>query len=141
VSTTEVVFMGVIAVATLVIAGVQVGVILVVWRLGRRLEGLADQVERDIKPLVANATAVSANALRASELTVAQIERVDRLFADVAHRVDETTRMIQGTLLAPARQGRALLAAIGAAIGVVRDARYERAAARVGDDDDPLFIG
>jgi hypothetical protein len=141
VSTTGIVFMGVIAVATLVIAGVQVGLILVVSRLGRRLEALADQVERDIKPLVANATEVSANALRVSELTVAQIERVDRLFAEVAHRVDDTTRMIQGTLLAPAREGRALLAALGAAIGVIRDARHERAASLAGDDDDPLFIG
>ena len=141
-STTAVVFMGLIALATLVMAGIQVGLILVIVRLSRRLEELGNRVEQDLKPLVANATAVSADALRVSELAVAQVERADRLFSDVARRVDDTARMVQATLLAPAREGRALLAAIGAAIGVVRDARRDRRPASIGaDDDDPLFIG
>jgi hypothetical protein len=140
-STTEVVFVGLIALATLAMAGIQVGLILVVLRLSRRLEALGNRFEQDLKPLVANATSVTANALRVSELAVGQIERADRLFADVAQRVDDTSRMVQGALLAPAREGRALLAALGAALGVVRGGRQERASGDGIDDDDPLFIG
>jgi hypothetical protein len=140
VSTTVVVFVGLIAFATLVIAAIQVGLILVMVRLAKRVETIGTRFEEDVRPLVANATVVSANAARVSELAVAQVERADRLFSDVAHRIDDTTRLVQGTLFAPAREGRALLAAIGAAIGVVREGRQSRAAAAM-DDDDPLFIG
>ena len=68
------------------------------------------------------------------------MERVDRLFGDVAHRVDDATRLVQGTLLAPPREGRALLAAVGAALGAMRDMRPTREEP-LPTDDDPLFIG
>ncbi len=139
-STTAVVLLGVIAVATLVMATIQVVLIIVAARLARQVQELGTRLEQDIRPLLANAIAVAGHAARASDLAVAQMERVDRVFADVARRVDETTRRVQGAILAPAREGRALLAGIGAAIGAVRDARQTRSNA-LGDDDDPLFIG
>jgi hypothetical protein len=142
VSTTAVVFIGLIAAATLVIAAVQVGLVVVVLRLGRQLEALGSRIEEDIQPLIVNATIVSANAARVSELAASQIERADHLFATVAGRIDDATRRIHGTLLAPAREGRALLAAIGAVIAAVRDGRHARSGSPVQvDDDDPLFIG
>jgi hypothetical protein len=140
VSTDAVVLVGLIALATLVIAVSQVVQLIAMARLAKQVGAVATRLEEDIRPLVANATAVAGNAVRVSELAAAQMERADRLFADVAHRIDDTTRLVQGTLLAPAREGRALLAAIGAAIGAVRDGRHARAAA-VMDEDDPLFIG
>ncbi len=138
-STTAVVFLGVIAAATLVTAVGQVLNAIVMARVARRIESAVDTIQQDLGPLIANATAVAANAARVSEVAVGQIERADRLFADLAERVSETTRLVQGTFLAPAREGRALLAALGAAIGAVRDGRRARSAAI--DDDDPLFIG
>lgn len=139
-SDTAVVLLGVIAVATLVMATIQVGLIVVAARLVRQVQELGTRLEQDIRPLVANATAVAGHAARASDLAVAQMERVDRMFADAARRVEEATRLVQGTLLAPAREGRAVLAAIGAVMGALRDARHTPGNA-VGDDDDPLFIG
>ncbi len=141
-TTTAVVFVGLIAVATLVTAAVQVGLIVVVMRLATRLEAIGSLFETEIRPLVANATTVSSQAARVGELAVAQMERADRLLTDVARRIDDTTRLVQGTLLAPAREGRALLAALGAVVGALRDGRRARsAAAAAGEDDDPLFIG
>jgi hypothetical protein len=141
VSTTAVVLLGVIAVATLVMASIQVGLVIVALRLGRQIQELGAKLEQDIRPLVANATAITANAARVSELAVTQVERADRMFADVSQRIDDTSRVIQGVMLAPAREGRALLAAIGAAIGAVRETRNSRARTLGVDDDDPLFIG
>jgi hypothetical protein len=65
---------------------------------------------------------------------------VDRLFGDLAHRVDDATRLVQSTLLAPLREGRALLAAVGAALGAMRDMRPIREEPLPADDD-ALFIG
>jgi hypothetical protein len=139
--TTAIVLLGVIALATLVMASIQVGLVIVAARLGRQIQELGTKLEQDIRPLVANATAVTANAARVSELAVTQVERADRIFADVTQRIDDTSRVIQGAMLAPAREGRALLAAIGAALGAVREARNSRTRAFGVDDDDPLFIG
>ncbi len=139
-STTAVVFLGIIAVATALTAVGQLLQAVVVARLAKRIESVAETIDHEIRPLIAQATTVASNAARASEVAVAQIERADRLFADVARRVDDTTRMLQDTILAPARQGRALLAAVGAAIGAVRLGRSTSSGSAV-DEDDPLFIG
>jgi hypothetical protein len=141
VSTTAVVFLGIIAVATLVTATGQVLQAIAVARLAKRVGAVADSIDKEIRPLVANATIVAGNAARVSELAMLQMERADHLFADVAHRIEDATRLVQGTLLAPAREWRALLAAIGAAIGAVRDGRHARASRSAADEDDPLFIG
>jgi hypothetical protein len=141
VSTAAVVFLGIIAVATLVTAAIQVLHTIALAHLAKRIEAVADSIDKEIRPLVANATVVAGNAARVSELAVAQMERADRLFADVAHRIDDTARLVQGAFLAPAREGRALLAALGAAFGAVREGSRARAGSAAADEDDPLFIG
>ena len=140
-STTAVVFLGIIAVATAVTAAGQVLHAIALVRLAKRIESVAQTIDQEIRPLIVQATTVAANAARVSEVAVVQMERADRLFTDVARRIDDTTRVLQDTILAPARQGRALLAAIGAAIGVVRQGRPVQAGSAEPDEDDPLFIG
>lgn len=140
-STTAVVLLGVIAVATLVMASIQVVLVIVGTRLARQVQDLGTRIERDIRPLVDGATAVAGNAARASELALSQIERADRVVNDLAQRIDETSRLVRGALLAPAREGRAILAAVGAAVGVIREAQRARPRAQSLDEDDPLFIG
>ncbi len=140
-STTAVVLLGVIAVATLAMAVIQVALIVVGVRLARQVQNLGARIEQDIQPLVANATTVAVNAARASELALAQVERADRVFSDLVKRVDDTSRLVRGAILAPAREGRAILAAIGAAVGVIRDTQRTRPAGQSADEDDPLFIG
>lgn len=140
-STTAVVLLGVIAFATLVMASIQVALVVVGLRLARQVQDLGTRIERDIRPLVANAATVASNAARASELALTQVERADRVFSDLAQRIDDTSRLVRGAILAPAREGRAVLAAIGAAVGVFRDAQRPRSSSPSPDEDDPLFIG
>jgi hypothetical protein len=140
VSPTAEVLLGVIAVATLVMAAVQVGLVIVAVRLAKQVQDLRASFRGDIQPLILNLSAASNNVVRVTELAVSQIKRVDRLFGDLAHRVDDTTRLVQATVLAPLREGRALLAAIGATLGALRDMRPTREEP-LPTDDDPLFIG
>jgi len=140
VSTTAEVLLGLIAAATLAMAAVQVGLVIVAVRLARQVQDLRASLDGDIRPLILNLSAASNNVVRVTELAVTQIQRVDRLFGDLAHRVDDATRLVQSTLLAPLREGRALLAAVGAALGAMRDMRPTREEP-LSADDDPLFIG
>jgi len=134
------VFLGIIAVATFLIALVQVGLILAAGMLARRIGRLADEVEREIKPFFAHLNAISRDASRAASLATAQVERADRLFADVAGRVEQAMNAVQGSLGAPAREGRAFLSALRAAMEAIRQLRRERARQGRTDDEDALFI-
>jgi hypothetical protein len=140
VSPTAVVLLGVIAVAAVLMAAVQVGLVIAAIRLAKQVQDLRAWVEVEIRPLVANLVAASNQAVRVTEVAVEQVERADRLFADLARRVDEGSRLVQATLLAPLREGRALMAAVAAALGALRDARGAPAPPLAADDD-PLFIG
>ena len=139
-STTAEVLLGLIAVATLAMAAVQIGLVIVAVRLARQVQDLRASLDGEIRPLILNLSAASNNVVRATELAVSQFQRVDRLFGDLAHRLEDATRLVQSTLLAPLREGRALLAAVGAALGAMRDTRPTREEP-LPTDDDPLFIG
>jgi hypothetical protein len=140
VTNSGVVFLAIIAVATLVMACVQVGVILFALRLGKRVEALTTRVEQEIGPLVKSLGEVSQNAVRASSLASAQVERFDQAFANLTRRLDETFTLVQTAIIEPAREGRAVVSAIRAAVGAFREMRAARARARV-EDEDALFIG
>jgi hypothetical protein len=136
------VLLGVIALATVVMATIQIRLSILAVQLGRRVDELSQQIEKDVRPLLANASAVAENAARASALAVVQVERADRLFSELSQRVDETMAIVQGALLAPAREGRALLAAVTAAFGAFRDLRVaSRSRAAAADEEESLFIG
>jgi len=128
-------FLGVIAAATLAMAIVQVGVIVVAGLLARRMIRLVDQVERDLRPLIANVNAIGRDAARAAALAAARVDRVDALITDLVGRVEETVTSLQDA--GPARKGRAIMAAFRAAVGALRDARRAR---QRRDDEDALFI-
>jgi len=136
-----VVLLGVIALSTLVMALIQVGVLVYAARLGRRLEALTGRLEQDIRPIIEAATAATANASTASSIALAQVERADRLLADLAVRVDETAASVQRGLLAPAREGRALLAGFTAGVAAIREMRRAASQRRANEEEDPLFIG
>jgi hypothetical protein len=140
VSVWSVVFLGVIAAATLTTAIVQVGIILVAGRAARRVERLADQVEHELKPLFGYLNAIGRDAARAADLAAGQVERADRVFADAAQKVEQTLAMIQGAILAPAREGKAVVSGFRAAMAVLRELRMGRPGQRRADDEDALFI-
>jgi hypothetical protein len=142
VTETAAAFLGAIALATVVMAAIQVGAIVYGARLARRAEALVARVERDVAPIVERLTAMSTDASRAAALAALQVEKVDRLVTDVTLRVDRTMAAAQRVLVAPAREGVALAAAVRATVATLRELRRQRRAARLaGEDDDALFIG
>ena len=134
------VFLGVIAVATLAIAVAQVGIFIAAGRTARRIGRVVEQIERDMKPLFGHLNAIGNDASRAVALATAQVERADKLFADLAVRVDQTLNVVQSSLATPAREGRAMMSAFKAALQVLRELRSPRGRQGRGDDEDALFI-
>ena len=131
------VFLGVIAAATLATAVVLVGAVIAAGRLARRLDRLGDPLEAELRPILDSLNAIGREASRAAALTSAQVDRVDRLFADLAVRVDESVQNTFVALSGPAREGRALLSGLTAFARAMRDVRGRR---RTADDEDALFI-
>ena len=131
------IFLGLIAMATLAMAIVQVGIIVAAGLLARRVIRLVAQVERDLQPLVENVNAIGRDAARTVAVAAAQVDRVDRMINDLVARVEETVSTLTGPS-GPARKGRAMMAAFRAAFGALRDAR--RARQRRSEDEDALFI-
>ena len=132
------VWLGVIAGATLVMALIQIGVIVAGAMIYRRVSALSTKVEREIEPLLGKVNAVGADAARISALAAQQAERVDTLVADVTRRVDATLAVVQNAVVAPAREGMAVVSALKATVSSVRRGP-RRGSGR--DEDDPLFIG
>lgn len=135
------IFLGVIAVATLAIAIIQIGFIVVAGMLARRVSRLVDQVEQDLRPLFGHLNAIGRDASRAAALATAQVERADHLLSDLGARVDQMLNTLQETLGTPAREGRALLAAFRAGLEAIRERRqHPRSRPSRGEDDEALFI-
>ena len=132
-------FLGIIAVAVAVMAAIQVGAIIIGARVAKRVDRLANQIERDIRPVFQNLNVMTAEAARAASLAATQVERADRMFADLTQRVDVTLTTLQNRVLGPAREGAALLAGLRAALGVFRDPRRKRPSSV--EEEDALFIG
>ena len=136
-------FLGLIAAAAVVMAVVQVGVIVVLVRLARRVEEVSHRVEREIAPLAERLTRVADNLQQATSLASVQVERVDRLLSSATRRAEETMGLIQGAVVGPMREGLAVIAAIRGVVGAFKSFRYGdggRGSSRF-DDEDPLFIG
>jgi hypothetical protein len=140
------VFIGIIAVAVSVMAMIQVAAIVAGVRLARRVDEMARQVETDIKPLLTHLTGIASEAGRAATLATTQIERLDRLVADLGHRADQTLSAAQHFISGPAREGMAVVAGLRAAVvalRALRESARRRSAVRgvAIEDDESLFIG
>ncbi len=112
--------LGAIAVATMVMALVQVGMIIYGARVARRVNRLVDVVEREIQPVVERVNTMSEDAARASSLAVAQVERVDRVFAQLTARLDEVMHAAQDAVVEPVRHGAALVEALRVGVAAMR---------------------
>jgi len=133
------ILLGVIAVATLAIAIAQIGVMVVAGRLARRVERLTERLEREVAPLFGHLNAIGRDAARATALAAVQVERADKVLADIAVRIDAVLTSLQSTISVPAREGRALFSAFRAALDAVRELRRSGRRGRT-DDEDALFI-
>ena len=133
--------LGVIALATLTMAFVQVSVIVYGWILARRISRLVGQIEQEMKPLADSLNAMARDAARATALATAQVERVDKLITELTTRIEHTASTIQRSIVSPLREGAAVMTGIRAAIEVFRDLARSRSARGRSEEEDALFIG
>jgi predicted PurR-regulated permease PerM len=149
------IFLGTIAVATLIMALMQIGAVVVAAKVARQTQEAlghattlmtsAQQtltsVREEIRPMLAKATAVVDEASKTAALATAQAQKIDRLVSDLAKRVDETSVVVQRAVVTPAREGLAIVAGFKAALTVLRrGGDWGRRSSR-SEEEDPLFIG
>ena len=135
-------FLGVIAVATLTMAAIQVGVIVYGMSVARRVNRLLSQVEQEMKPLAESINTIARDAARISSLATGQLERFDRLVTDLTARIEETAATVNSAILKPLRDGAALMSGVKAALDVFREFTQRPRGNRARpEDEDALFIG
>ena len=139
------VWLAIIALAVLVMAAIQVGAIVLGLRLAKRVDHLTTQIEQDVKPLLSNLTAMTAEAQRAVSLAALQVERADRLFGDLALSAERTMAIASQLVGGSAKNGFALFSAARAAYAAFRDlrdqSRRRQAYRSAPEDEESLFIG
>lgn len=135
-------FLGVIALATLTMAVIQVGVIVYGMSVARRVNRLLSQVEQEMKPLAESINTIARDAARISSLASGQVERFDRLVTDLTARIEQTATTVNDAILRPLRDGAAVMSGIKAALDVFREFTQRSRGNRARqEDDDALFIG
>lgn len=145
-----VVFLGIIAVGSLLQSVFFVGLILEGKKLSKRVADLQDRLEREIKPSLDHVSRVTRNLAEVSDLAVLQARRVDLLLADTIEKVEETTTLIRKVVLRPIGplvDIAAFLKGIRRGLEVYQQLRGFERRERVGrrgltpdDDDEHLFI-
>ena len=135
-------FLGVIAVATLIMAVIQVGAVVAAARIAKQAQQTLATVQQELKPLVSKAQSVAEEASRTAAVARAQAEKIDKLLSDLAVRVDYTSGVVQDAIVRPARHSMAVVAAIKATLDALRGFRDGRSRhGRHAEEEDPLFIG
>jgi hypothetical protein len=136
------VFLGLIAVAVLTMAVIQIAAIVFALRAARRVGDAVSRFERTMEPIVANLQTITADATRATSIATAQVERATRMMTDLSRRVDETAAAVQASIVGPAREGYAIFQGILAALAVFRAGAGPAAKRQPSaDEEDALFIG
>ena len=135
----QVTFLGIMAVALAVMATMQIVTALALLRATREISGAVREIRQDIRPLIDKATRMTDDAARVTALALVQVERVDRLVASLAVRIEDTVGIVQDAVIQPMKHGATVVAAFRAVLAAIREWQGRQAAAR--DDEDPLFVG
>jgi hypothetical protein len=139
VSTWATIFLGVIAVTTLLTAITQIILLLAAARLVRRITTLVDDLDREVRPIIGHLSTIARDASRIASLAVAQVERADQVLHDAASRIEHTLGSVQTMIINTLREGNALMMGFRAVMTAIR-AFQGRRARRRSEDDDALFI-
>ena len=133
------VWLGVIAIAVLVMAVTQVAVLIRLAKVAKEASTATRDLRRELTPLIEKVHRIADDAGRVSAIALAQVERLDVAVNSTVRRIDETITTVQQAIINPVRQGAAVVAGLKAAMAVFRArqdrGRYHR------DDEDALFIG
>ena len=140
-----VVFLGVIALASVVQAGFLIGLVVYGRRLGQRLDALQARLDREISPALENLTRVSRAAAEVADLATLQARRFDLLLADTIGRIEETTAAVQQLVLRPLKPIGGILAFLrglqrGMDVYLQLDRNAHPRRRGHGEDDEHLFI-
>jgi hypothetical protein len=141
VSDSSQVFLAIIAIATAVMALMQIGAVVVLARVAMQVRDVVGSLQQEVRPLIARANAIADEAQKTAALATAQAQKIDTLLTDLTRRVDETSVVVQQAILTPAREGMAMVAALKAGLAALRGFRDFRGREGRVDDEDALFIG
>ncbi len=96
-----VVFLGIIAVGSLVQSAFLIRLALAGRELSRRMAELQERVDRDLRPSLDNLSRVTRNLAEVSDVAVLQVRRVDDLLADTVEKIESTTTLVKQVVLRP----------------------------------------
>ncbi len=113
--------LSVIAVATVIMAVVQIGVVLFTSRLAKRVNRLVDVIEREIKPTLARVDTVSSDVARVTSLASNHAERLAQIASHLIEKSDEILTVADRSVFAPLKQGAGFLFGLRAALLAFRD--------------------
>jgi hypothetical protein len=142
-----VVFVGVIAFASVIQGVFLVGLMVSGRRLGRRIDALQSRIDREVTPAIQDFTRLSRAAGEIADLATVQARRIDLLLADTIEKVEETTSLVQQLVVRPLRPLASLVAflkgvqrglAVYTELGRERPPGAQRRRGR--EDEEHLFI-
>ena len=134
-------FLGIIAASTAMVAAMQIYAFVSLAKTGRQIRDIMVTLQQDVRPLLARANIIADEASKTASLATAQAQKIDRLVTDLTRRVDETSAVVQQAIITPAREGMALVAALKAGFGALKEMRDMRRRSTRIEDEDALFIG
>jgi hypothetical protein len=138
VNTWATVFLGIIAMATLVTAILQVALLIAAAQLVRRVRRLIEDIDRDVRPILGAVSRAANDVARVTSMAAAQVERADQLLNSAAARVEDLLSHLQTVVVNTLREGNALVMGIRAVMAAFRAAQGRRR--RRTEDDEALFI-
>ncbi len=137
-STWATVFLGIIAMATLITAILQVVLLVAAAQLVRRVMKFVEDMDREVRPLIGHVTSIARDASRVANLAAAQVERADHLLNDAVVRIEQLLSSLSSVVVSTLREGNALMMGIRAVMAAIRAFQGRRG--RRGEDDEALFI-
>jgi hypothetical protein len=115
------VFLGVIAIATLVMALIQVCLVIAGIIALKRMQDMLVRFEDTVKPVLAHVDDLVMDATASVAAVRVQIDRVEQQAVQVLKRTDQAVKHVHDYLVAPAREGMALAAGARALFGAFRE--------------------
>jgi hypothetical protein len=98
-----VVFLGVIALGSLVQIVFLVALLVFGRQLARRIDALQSRVDREIAPSLENLNRVTRVAAEIADIANVQARRLDLVLSDTVQKVEETTALVQRLVVRPLR--------------------------------------
>jgi hypothetical protein len=142
-----VVFLGIIALTSVVQAAFLIGLARAGRRLGQRVDALQRRIDEDLRPGLDHLTRLTRNLAEISDLAALQTQRVSEVLSNTLDRVEETTELVQRLVLrplAPLAEIVAFIKGLRRGLEAYRElggvSSESRATVRRYQDDEHLFI-